>query len=211
MAAPPERPSEKMAMDLTAHTIGRLLWATVMSPAETARFVLGRGLSRDVLWTALALATILSVLATALVQLVVPIPDGQIEAAIPMAPMLYGMILGCALVVTVFALHFTGQALGGDGEFSDSLATVVWIQFLLVALQLAQGALMWLSAGLGALASYATLFIVLWTLANFVNVMHHFGSLARAALTIILAFLGAGIGISLILTLIGVGTGGGAL
>ncbi len=196
-------------MDLSAQTLGRLLWATVTNPAETARFVLGRGLRRDVLWTALGLATILSVLVTALVQLILPAAEAQVvEAAVPMTPILYGMILGAALVVTVFALHFTGQALGGDGEFADSLATVVWIQFLLVALQLAQGALMLLSTALGAIASYATLFIALWALANFVNVMHHFRSIGRAVLTIILAFLGAGIGLSIILTLIGVGAGG---
>ena len=51
----------------------------------------------------------------------------------------------------------------------------------------------------------AGLFVLLWCLLNFTRELHGFAGLGRAAVTLILAVLGLGIGLSLILALIGVG------
>ena len=191
-------------MNLTASDIARLLWESIVKPADTAEAILHMDPPREALWLGMALVTVLSVLLVGLLEAVVPAPEDA--AATVISPLVYGIILAGSLVLTVFALQVTGRALGGAGHFDDTLALVVWLQFLLIALQAGQVLLMLVIPVLGGLLALASIAIMLWCLLHFVNVLHGFGSLGRAALTLVLAFLGIGFGLSLILMVIGTGS-----
>lgn len=192
-------------------TIARKLWETIFRPADIAREILALRLPQEALWLSLALVTVLSVLLVSLLNLVTPVPPEAPAGAMSITPMTYGLVLGGSLLVTVFALHYTGQTLGGQGQLADTLALVVWLQLLLVVLQAAQVILMVSLPFLGGLLALASVVIMIWALVNFVNEAQRFESLGRAFLTLVLAFLGIGFGISLILMMIGVGTNGGQI
>lgn len=197
---------------MTPEGMLRLLGLTIRSPGEAAALLVGLNLSRTVLWQALALVTVLSVLIVAFSP--GPMPEaGPIAGPGPvlLTPFAYVAVLGASLVMLVFALYFTGTALGGTGTFPATLTLVVWLEVLATAVRLIQTAVMLVSPVLGGLVSLVGLGLLFWTLVNFVNVLHGFGSLGKALMTLLLAVVGISLGVAVILSLIGAGLPGGPL
>ncbi len=189
-----------MTADLTA--IGQLLWNSLWRPADVARLLLRRVPARPALWMALGLVAILSVLVMALAPGAGG--DGPLAAqGMAMTPLASATVLGALLVMMVFALYYTGLALGGTGAFGAALLLVIWVEALATALRLA-GVVVALALGpqAAALFSLFGLGALLWVLVNFIDVLHGFDSLGRAIVTFGLAVLGIGGGLVLILTLI---------
>jgi hypothetical protein len=192
--------------------MGRLLILTVRAPARAAELLVGLNLSRVVLWQALALVTVVSVLIVAISP--GPMPEaGAIAGPQPVVftPFAYATVLGASLVMLVFALHYTGQAIGGTGSFAATLTLVVWLEVLATAIRVVQAVVYLILPPLGALVSLVGLALLVWTLLNFINVLHGFQSLGRAVLALLLAVVGISLGLALILSLIGAGLPGGAL
>ncbi len=197
-------------MTLDLPTFLRLVWQTVIAPAETAERIVSLRLPRAVLWQAMALVTILSVLLAALVQGGLPtLPTAT--TATPIAPISYALILGGSLVILVFALHYTGQALGGKGEFSGAIALVVWLEAVAMVIRFAQGILLLISPAIAGLFSIVSLGILLWCLINFIDVLHRFDNRGKAVLVLFLAVVGIAVGLTFILALIGAGATGGSI
>jgi len=187
-------------MDLSVPGLLSLLRETIRDPSLVARQIMALRLDRGTLWSALALATILSVLLVAVMEALLPVQG----ATSLIGPWLYTVILGSSLVVSVFILTFVGNALGGGGDLGDALALMAWYQMLLLALQVFQLVSILIAPLLGMVASVISLGIALWVIVNFVNEMHRFGNMGRAVLTLVLAFLGLALGLGLILGSIGV-------
>jgi hypothetical protein len=195
---------------ITPGGIMRLLALTVRDPAEAARMLLSLHLSRGVLWQALALVTIVSVLVVALSP--GPMPDAATAEgtdALFLSPFAYATILGASLVILVFALHFTGAALGGTGSFAGTLTLVTWLEVLATAVRVVQVVTLLVAPVAAGIVSIAGLVLLFWTLVNFIRVLHGFDTLGRAILTLLLAIAGMSVGLMLILGLIGVGVAGG--
>lgn len=192
--------------------IGRLLALTLRSPAAAAEILVGLNLSRAVLWQAMALVTIVSVLIVAISP--GPMPEaGAVAGPEPvlLTPFAYAAILGASLVMLVFALHYTGQAIGGTGGFGATLTLVVWLEVLATAIRVVQAVVLLVVPPLAGVVSLVGLAVLFWTLVNFVNVLHGFQSLGRALLALLLAVVGISLGLALILSLIGAGLPGGAM
>lgn len=185
--------------------IERLLLDTIRNPAEVARILLRLELRANVLWMALALVVALSVLVAAGIGMAMPPPEEMAEPPVSLTPFMYTMILGGSLIMMVFALHFTGLMLGGEAQFEDTLTLVVWLQLLLLALQVVQTAVFLLIPPLAGFVTVAAIGIALWVLVNFINEGQRFGNLGRAAATTVLAILGMGLGLSFLISLITAG------
>lgn len=190
---------------------GTLIGQSFLAPAVAAHSLVGLGLSRAVLWQALVLVTVLSVLLVALTQGAMPAgpPLRADGGPLVLSPFAYGVILGASLVMLVFALHYTGQALGGTGDFGAALTLVIWLEVLAMAVRLVQGAVLLVAPPVAGMVSALGLGLLLWVLLNFINVLHGFGSLWKSAFSLLLAVVGISLGLTLILTLIGVGATGG--
>ncbi len=186
-----------------------LFGATITEPEAAARAVLGLRIGSQALWLALCLASVLAVLTAALLEVLIPTPPELAAQAIHISPFAYAIIVMAMLMATAFALHWTGTSLGGAGRLEDSIAAVVWLQFLLILLQLGQAVLALMSPILGGLAALASLVIMLWSLINFVDVVHDFESRAKAAGVVLVALVGVAIGLGLILAMIGAGAAAG--
>ncbi len=195
---------------ITPGGVLRLLGLTVRDPAGAARLLLSLHLSRGVLWQALALVTILSVLIVALSP--GPMPDAGAAGGpetVYLSPFAYATILGASLVMLVFALHFTGAALGGTRSFAGTLTLVVWLEVLATAIRVVQVLALLMAPVLAGIVSIVGLALLFWTLVNFIRVLHGFDTLGRAVLTLLLAIAGLSVGLMLILGLIGVSMVGG--
>ena len=190
---------------LTARDVARLLWETIVRPAETARTILAMHPPREALWLGVALVSVLSVLLVALLEALAPAAPEAAAGGAGISPFVYGLILAASLVFSVVALQMAGRALGGAGRFDQALALMVWLQFLLVALQAAQILLVLLIPLFGALLALASVAIMVWCLVHFVDVLHGFGSIGKSLLTLLLAFMGLGLAVALVLLVAGGG------
>jgi len=111
-------------------------------------------------------------------------------------------------VVTVFAITFTGNWLGGEGGLGDVLVLIVWLQALRLAVQLVATVLTLVAPGLALILLMAVNLYGLWIFVNFIDVAHRFGSPLKALGVIALAGIGIVLGLVLMLSLIGASTVG---
>lgn len=183
-----------------------LMVETITAPQRAARALQKLQPQSQAIWLALCLATVLSVLVAALSQLIVPLPPELAEQAVKISPFAFAILSMAGLLMVAFTVHWTGVSLGGQGSLEDCIAAIVWLQFLLVFLNLAEILLALASPVLGGASALATMAIILWALVNFVDVVHDFSSRAKAAGVLLVSFVGVGIGIGVMLTLIGAGT-----
>ena len=94
---------------------------------------------------------------------------------------------------------------GGTGSFPDTLLAMVWLQFLMLGLQVIQLVLMVLFPPLAAIVNLAGFAIFLWLLTNFIAELHGFRSLLAVFGGIIFGMILLGFGFAILLLIL---TGG---
>jgi len=189
-----------------------LIRQSLSDPQGAARRILGLDLPAPVLWQALALVVVLSAIAAQVSALVLSGPVSEGETLLPFAqsPLLVGLIQGAILVIMVFAVHWIGRSFGGIGRLEDSIASVTWLQFLLVCLQVVQFGIGFLSPALSGLVGLAGIVFFFWLLTQFVMVVHQFESAAMVFVMIVVSLLAIVFALSLVLTLLGLTVSGEA-
>lgn len=174
---------------------------SVRQPDEAARRLFAMNLSRDTLWSGLALAAVLNALIYVLSLIVFP-PPGPMVAFLS-SPLIVLITLASVLVITVFGLFWAGRAMGGKGRFADVLIAITWLQYMRLGVQFAALVLMFVSPGLASLAVIAAGLYGVYILVHFLNAAHRFEALSKAFFLIVLTALGMIIGLSLFLSVVG--------
>jgi hypothetical protein len=177
-----------------------LMRATLTSPRETASQLLGLRLPRQVLLEAGALLAVINGLLAAMTGgVVLPLQDGSqvVIGAIP-----WTMVLVAGMILSASALQVAGRLLGGTGSFEDSLLVTVWINVMALAIEALTVLLGFVSVALASILFLGGLLILLWSLVNFVRVLHGFNGFFRSILAILIAGFGTLIGLSFLLTLV---------
>ncbi len=197
--------SEQTAM------IPDLIRNTFSDPRGAATRIIRMELPASVLWEALALVVVLSVIAAQVTTLlfaqpgVAPgEPGTEMIPAFLTNPLIMGMIQGVILVFMVFAVHWIGRSFGGVGRFEDAIALVVWLQFLLVCLQAVQVLTGILSPALSGFVGLIGVVLFFWLLTQFVLVLHGFQSSAMVFVMIVVSMLALAFALSMVLTILGV-------
>jgi len=178
-----------------------LMRQTISAPRAAGRRILALDLPRDWLWMALALMGVLNGL---VYSLVMQVGGGSWDAAplmpaVLQSPILFTLFLLFALVITVGALTWVGQAMGGKARMPQILALIAWMQLLRLAVQLALVVLMLVLPLAGLILVVVASIWGLVILVVFVDDAHGFGNIFKAAGVIILGFLGMLVGLSAIL------------
>ena len=174
---------------------------SVRRPDEAAKRLFALNLSRDALWSGLALAAVLNTLVYILSLIVFP-PPGPLVGFLS-SPLLVLLTLTSVLVITVFGLFWTGRAMGGTGRFADVLTAITWLQYMRLGVQLAALVMMFVSPGLASLAVLAAGLYGVYILAHFLNAAHRFEALSKAFFLLVLTAMGLVIGLSVFLSVVG--------
>ena len=178
-----------------------LAQTSLRDPQSAAQQIMGWGLTRDVLWTALALVAVLNTFVVLLVlqasEPAFPLPS-YFER--PLA--LYVLIAGM-MAIYVHGMYWAGLAMGGEGTLDDMLALVIWFQVLRAVAQLAIVVLSVLLPALGLLLSLVVAVWGLWVFLNFVAAALHMTSVGRAFVVLVLAAIGLVFGLGILTALIG--------
>lgn len=176
---------------------------TVRDPAAAARRILSVRLATNTLWLALALATVLNTIAFQVSNMVVTATQPMMPMMPPMmAPGPVMIMLVSVLIVTVFAMTWLGQSMGGTGTLARVLALVTWLQFMRLGVQVAAIAVLVISPGLANMAMFAAGLYGLYIMVHFMNEAHEFNSLGKAASMIVFGVIGLAFGMAIILTVI---------
>lgn len=183
---------------------------TVSDPRGGAQRILALGLPEGVLWQGLVAVVAISVLLTQLGEFLVPTPVDPLLPVFRANPLLTAAIQGGLLVVTVYAIYGIGRTFGGRGGFAGALALTVWLQFLMVCLQIFQTLFLVILPPVAGLVGLFGIGFFFWLLSHFVTVLHGFSSVFKTFLAILASMVAIVFGMSLVMSLLGI-TFGGAL
>lgn len=189
-----------------------LVRKTLFQPNEAARELIEMRLPRQGLWMALALLSILNSIVYSLSLQLNPPTDPSVALMPPAfhSPILFALFLFGALAITVIALHYVGQGLGGaPGSMDDILVLLTWLQVLRLLVQVGVLLLVLVAPVLGALAVIVAAVWGIYILISFVDAAHRFGNMFKAAGVIILSLVAMAVGLSAFLSLVGVVVMGG--
>ena len=188
-----------------------LIALTLRSPRQAAGHLIALNLSRGILWQALLLVVILSVLAAQVSVLVsfgtlspmLDTGEGMISPLFA-SPLVLGLMQGVLLLISILATYWIGRAMGGTGSFEAVQVTVCWLQFMMLCLQLVQILLSLLIPPLGAMIGMAGIVVFFWLFTQFVTVVHGFRNPGLVFLAILISLTGFVLGVSILMASLGI-------
>ena len=185
-----------------------LVGETLIDPQKAARRLIDMQLDPAVLWTGLLLAAILNTILFTISNLILP-SASPFPAAFN-APFVFLLVAAGALVLTVHALFWTGRAFGGKGQLADLLVTMVWLQFLRIAVQAIALVLLLIAPTIASFLVLIATLAGIWIFVHFINAAHRFSSVFMAILVLIAGTLAVVMGLVFLLSLIGISSLGSA-
>ncbi|MFY0691298.1 MAG: YIP1 family protein [Paracoccaceae bacterium] len=180
-----------------------LMKLTITNPREGATTILSFSFGRDVLWMIMALIVVSSGVLSRLASMLAP-PSGapELTAQFLTSPLLSAIVVLGVLMIMVICTHFVGRGFGGTGEFNESLSLVIWLQAIMLMIQVVQLGVLLISPFLASLIGFGSVALFLWLYVNFVAVLHGFTSIPLVLVGIMVSMFAVGFGLSIIAGLI---------
>ncbi len=195
-------------MTLDFQTWMRAVWTSIVEPTKAAQKAISLNLPTEALWLGLALAAVLNVILLSILQLATPAPIAFEEQAFALSPFAYVSIIAIFLALFVMGTLYTGNFMGGTGTLAGSLTVIVWFQSISLTLEAIQLILVLISPAIASLFGLLSLGALIWCFVNFINVLHGFNNLGKAAITCVLALMGTALCAGLVLAIFGLGPAG---
>jgi hypothetical protein len=176
-------------------TLGRL---SLSDPRAGARALLRLGVPLPARTAGLLLVAVASAFLFHLGFLLLPPGEDAMAQFMSQSPLRTAVVQWLIMAATVLAIYRIGRAFGGSGSLTDALLIVVWLQVIMLAIQLAQLLSFLLVPPLAGLVSLGGFFLFFWLLTSFIAELHGFAS--RWA--VLAGVIGAGIALALVLAVI---------
>lgn len=176
---------------------------TLRNPRAGAARIMAENLPGQVLWTMLlAIVAVSVVLGQGSLILVTggTVTDNPYLAN----PMVMWGLQSALLFVMVHAIHFIGRAMGGQGVFEDTLALVVWLQFVMACLQAVQTMALLILPPVADIIGILGLVVFMWLLTQFTAVAHGFTRLGMVFVMILVSAFGITFLLSIALSMLGI-------
>lgn len=185
----------------------RLARDTVSNPREGASTVLSFAPPRPALWLMFALVIVLSLMTGEIVALLTgPPPEGPLTNADTRSPLALGLVQAGLFFVMIHAVHRVGTWFGGSGRFEEAMLLIVWLQFILLCVQVVQIVALILIPPVAGLIFILAIGLFLWLLVNFIAVLHGFTSLGMVFVMTIVSAVAILFAFSLVLAILGITT-----
>lgn len=188
---------------ITTDALKDLALETIQSPRTAAQKIISLNLSRDVLWSGLVLVACLN---SIIYSFSLFMGDISVLPSLFRNPLLFFVMVGGVLVLTVHAFYWTGRAMGGQGDLGDLLVLLVWLQGLRAVAQAFMFVLMLVSPGIGQLFSLIIGVLGIWITVNFITEALRLPGLLHGVGVLVMAAVGIVFGLVILAGLIGIGT-----
>lgn len=153
-----------------------LVRLSVEDPRAGVRNLLARGVPLPARTLGLMLIAVASALLVHLSLLLLPPTDDPLAAFMGASPLRTAVVQWLFLAATVLLIFWVGRAFGGKGNLPDTLLVVVWLQVIMIGVQLAQLLALVISPPLAGLLNIAGIVLFFWLFASFVAELHGFAS-----------------------------------
>ncbi|WFE74333.1 YIP1 family protein [Roseinatronobacter sp. S2] len=190
-------------MQLNVAAVSALVRLTLTRPREAAARLIALGVPDDARWLGFVIVVVLSVLLGQASVLLMEDGEAMGGGLLFMAMFQTSVLLGM-----VVAVQGVGRALGGKGNFPDTLLLLAWLQFVMLVVQFVQIVALVVIPPMFGVITLLALAVFMWLLTNFVLVLHGFTSAMKVFVGIIFSFFGVVMVLAFLLTLLGFGPGG---
>lgn len=153
---------------------------------------------------AASLSTLLVILSNLLFPVQVETPLSDTFEHILARPLALASVQTIGLLVAAWLMAVLGRIFGGRGQFADALLVVVWIQILLIAVQMVQTVMMLLFPMIGALMGLLIAGLLFYLPVRLAAALHGFSNLFLVFLCFIPAIFLLGMILTPIASLFGV-------
>lgn len=175
-------------MDLSLSHLFSMARFTVQKPREGARMVMQADVPTGARWVALALTAVLSALLAHISFSLLPADELATVPESALSPIVTAVIQAVIMVLSVVLIHWVGKLFKGTGSFDDGLILLVWLQFIVLFLQVLQILVqIAFPSVFSNVIGILSLVLFLWLLINFIAELHGF----RSVLLTAVGFMGA--------------------
>jgi len=182
----------------------RMARRTMTNPRGGAQEILDLRLPVPVLWQFFVLQLVISAILKVIVFTFFPTPEVDLG---PSAAISFTVVEAVAGVILVLATYQIGRLFGGHGSFAGALAMIVWLQFILLCVNVVQLFVMMILPPAGDVITLLALALFFWLLAQFIAALHGFTSMGRVFLGIVLSLMALAFVFNIVLALLGVPIG----
>ena len=175
---------------------------TLKDPRNGARAVLNLGIPLRARTAGLMLVAVGSALFTHLGLLMMPATDDPAIIYMTASPFRTAVLQWVVLACSVALITRVGRARGGTGNFADSLLIVVWLQVLMLGVQIVQLLALILVPPLAGLVNIAGLVLFFWLMTHFIAELHGFTSLGKVLAGILITMVASAFVLVIILALV---------
>lgn len=182
---------------------------SLSDPRQAARRIMALNLPFPARWSALLLVSVLSSLLMHLgLSLGQAMPGAAETPPFPMGPFWTVLLFWGSVMLTVGLVHHVGRWRGGRGRFDDALILMVWVQVMLLAVQVVQLVAIVVLPPLALLLGWIGFGLFVWLMANFTAELHGFAKLGPVLVGMVATLLALSVVLAVVLTFILAATGG---
>lgn len=168
---------------------------TLRNPEAAAHWLMGQGWPMQARWMALVAAVSVSGVLAYVSSLAFPMPEGEDVPAmmgLGRQPLVLAGMQLAAIVLGAGLMTGVGRMFGGHGRFEDALLLTVWIEVMLLMVQLAQIVLALALPALAGLLGILAVALFLWLTVQFTKALHGFTSGPKVLLVMFATLLAMG-------------------
>lgn len=179
-----------------------LLAMTLRDPQAAAQVVMRYPAPMQARWLALLLIAVVSALLIHFTFALQPSEAQAVFGPLMASPIRTTVLQWLMLVTATGLMTLIGRWRGGSGAFPEALSLVVWLQMVLMVVQVAQLALFMVFPPLADLLGMASLVLFLWLLTQFTCALHGFRQPWLVFAGIVVTAFGLMMALSVVLALI---------
>ncbi|SIS49147.1 YIP1 family protein [Phaeovulum vinaykumarii] len=176
---------------------------SVMRPRAAAARVLRLDLSYDAVLTAMGAVIACSAILGYLANVMFPAPVQTPWSVLTGSPLLMVIVQALGVLVTALGMTHVGRLFGGTGGFFGALVLTVWLETVLLGLQVLQVALMPLFPLFAEMLGLAGFVLFFWLLSHFTAELHDFPSVALVFVGTLGTLMAVAVVLSFLLALLG--------
>jgi Yip1 domain len=178
-----------------------LAQVSVRDPRQAVRLLLAEDVPIPARTAGLLLMAVLSAILLQPGFALLPPPEDVIGQFLVQSPLQTAVLQWFILILSALLIYRVGRAFNGVGTLADALLLVVWLQLLMLGVQVAQLLALILVPPLSGLLGLAGFILFLWLLVNFIAELHGFRSLGAVFAGVVVTFFLAAFVVAILLGL----------
>ncbi|MEM8570942.1 MAG: YIP1 family protein [Pseudomonadota bacterium] len=182
---------------------GELIIATLAQPKVAARRILELRLSAETLVEAALAVTCLGMICAFLAVQFNPAALDASTAFVVNNPLFGAAFQLGVLALAVLIIFRFGQLFGGKGTAIGALAIAVWLDFMMVLIQVVQVMMLLLLPPLATLLTFVAVFWIMWAIACFVGELHGFENTIAVLGGVVLSMAMLFFSVAFVITILG--------